>query len=85
MRPGNGEGDGPTEVEATLLVAPDGGEELADEVAGVEEVSGYRIRARDRTVLDDVYLDTPDGALGRAGLALRLRRAGGSTVVAVKG
>lgn len=74
-----------TEVEATLLVAPGDGEGLADEVAGVEAVAGYRVRRRDPAVLEDVYLDTPGDSLGRAGFALRLRRSGGNAFVAVKG
>ena len=34
--------------------------------------------------LEDRYVDTADGALGRAGFAVRLRQAGGETVVSVK-
>lgn len=76
---------GRTEVEATLLVAPERGEALAVEVAGVEELAGRRVRRREPVVLEDVYLDTPDDELGRAGFALRLRRAGDEVLVAVKG
>lgn len=81
---GGGAG-GRTEVESTLLVAPEKGEALALEVAGVESLAGHRVRRRDPVVLEDVYLDTPDDELGRAGFALRVRRAGGEVLVAVKG
>jgi CHAD domain-containing protein len=33
---------------------------------------------------EDVYVDTADGSLGRAGYAVRLRRAGGRTIVTLK-
>jgi CHAD domain-containing protein len=36
------------------------------------------------TQLEDRYVDTADGALGRAGFAVRLRQTGGETVVTVK-
>lgn len=81
---GGGAG-GRTEVESTLLVAPEKGEALALEVAGVESLAGHRVRPRDPVVLEDAYLDTPDDELGRAGFALRVRRAGGEVLVAVKG
>lgn len=84
-REGGDGGHGRTEVEATLRVSPEGGEELAAEVAGLEAVAGHPIRRRGPVALEDVYLDTPDDELGAAGLALRLRRAGGAPIVAVKG
>jgi inorganic triphosphatase YgiF len=86
VTPGSGGGAGDrTEVESTLLVAPERGEELAAEVASLGELAGHRVRRRDPVVLTDAYFDTPDDALGRAGFALRLRRAGGEVLVAVKG
>ncbi len=36
------------------------------------------------TQLEDRYVDTADGALGRAGFAVRLRQTGGETIVSVK-
>ncbi len=41
-------------------------------------------RARS-TQLEDRYVDTADGALARAGFAVRLRQTGGETIVSVKG
>jgi CHAD domain-containing protein len=41
-------------------------------------------RAR-ATQLEDRYVDTADGALARAGFAVRLRQTGGETIVSVKG
>lgn len=85
MTPEGGAAGDRTEVEATLLVAPEGGEELAAEVAGVEDVAGYRVRRRAPSVLEDLYFDTPGDELGRRGFALRLRRTEGAALVAVKG
>jgi CHAD domain-containing protein len=45
--------------------------------------SGGAGRAR-ATQLEDRYVDTADGALARAGYAVRLRQAGGETLVSVK-
>ena len=45
--------------------------------------AGTAGRARS-TQLEDRYVDTADGALGRAGFAVRLRQSGGKTVVSVK-
>lgn len=87
MTQGTGDGGSGdrTEVESTLLVAPERGEELAVEVASLGELAGHRVRRLDPVVLEDAYLDTPGDDLGRAGFALRLRRAGGEVLVAVKG
>lgn len=74
-----------SEVEATLRLAAGSGRELAEELAGLEEVAGYRLRRRRTRELEDLYFDTPEADLGRAGLALRLRRADGFWRIAVKG
>ncbi len=58
----------------------------AERLLGAERVgpfagSGGRARS---TQLEDRYVDTADGALGRAGFAVRLRQSGGQTIVSVK-
>ena len=58
----------------------------AERLLGAERVgpfAGGGGRARS-TQLEDRYVDTADGALGRAGFAVRLRQSGGETVVSVK-
>jgi CHAD domain-containing protein len=54
---------------------------LAAERVGPFAGSGGRARS---TQLEDRYVDTADGALGRAGFAVRLRQSGGETIVSVK-
>ena len=54
---------------------------LTAERVGPFAGSGGRART---TQLEDRYVDTADGALGRAGFAVRLRQSGGETIVSVK-
>jgi triphosphatase len=54
---------------------------LTAERVGPFAGSGGRARS---TQLEDRYVDTADGALGRAGFAVRLRQSGGETIVSVK-
>jgi len=54
---------------------------LAADRVGPFAGGGGRARS---TQLEDRYVDTADGALGRAGFAVRLRQSGGETIVSVK-
>jgi CHAD domain-containing protein len=72
-----------TEVELKYRVNdPATGERLlsADQLGGLQ-ASGGRARA---VQLEDRYVDTRDGALARAGFAVRLRQQGADTIVTVK-
>lgn len=69
------------EVELKLLVAP-GDLARIDRHPAVRAVRRGAARAQR---LETVYYDTPDGALARAGCALRLRRAGNRWVQTLKG
>jgi CHAD domain-containing protein len=72
-----------TEVELKYRVNdPATGERLlsADQLGGLQ-ASGGRARA---VQLEDRYVDTRDGALARAGFAVRLRQQGADTIVSVK-
>ncbi len=53
---------------------------LADQLGGLQATGG---RARS-TQLEDRYVDTSDGALAKAGFAVRLRQSGADTIVSVK-
>lgn len=71
----------PVETELKLRIAP----EAATAIARHPAVAAVR-RGRARTVrLVSTYYDTADGALARAGVALRLRRDGRRWVQTVKG
>ena len=57
----------------------------ATRLATVRALGRFRAAGRARQVqIEDRYLDTADGALGRAGYAVRLRRGPTSTIVSVK-
>ena len=74
------------EREASLAVAASDPGRIADSIAAVREVAGFRLEALPERDLHDVYLDRPDHDLRRAGLALRLRRTGEDPpLLAVKG
>ena len=77
------EGIRPMEVELKYRVGELAAAErlLAADRVGPFAVTGGRARS---TQLEDRYVDTADGALGRAGFAVRLRQSGGETIVSVK-
>ena len=57
----------------------------AERYLAAEEIGALTGTAAPRsTQLEDRYVDTADGALGRAGFAVRLRRSGRGTIVSVK-
>ena len=54
-------------------------------LATVRSIGPFRAAGRARQVqIEDRYLDTADGALARAGYAVRLRRGPTMTIVSVK-
>ncbi len=58
----------------------------AERYLAAEEIGAFSGTAALRsTQLEDRYVDTADGALGRAGFAVRLRQSGRGTIVSVKG
>ena len=72
-----------TEVELKYRV---GDLTAAERLLGADHIgpfSGTSSGAR-ATQLEDRYVDTADGALARAGFAVRLRQSGGETIVSVK-
>jgi CHAD domain-containing protein len=72
-----------TEVELKYRVADVAAAERVLAADRLGPFSGGAGRAR-ATQLEDRYVDTADGALARAGYAVRLRQAGGETLVTVK-
>jgi len=73
----------PVEVELKYRVGDLAAAErlLSAERVGPFAVTGGRVRS---TQLEDRYVDTAAGALGRAGFAVRLRQSRGETIVSVK-
>jgi CHAD domain-containing protein/adenylate cyclase class IV len=79
----NGHTPHPVEIELKYRL-----DDLAagDGLLARDELGGLRATGATTEVHhDDRYLDTPDGALARAGYAARLRHSDGGTVVTVKG
>lgn len=74
------------EREASLAVTSPQPGRVADRLAAVRELAGFRVEPLPDRDLRDVYLDRSDERLRREGLALRLRWTdGGPPLLAVKG
>jgi CHAD domain-containing protein len=57
----------------------------AERIIAADRIGPFSAGARARTIqLEDRYVDTSDGALRRAGFAVRLRQRGATTLVSVK-
>ncbi len=80
--PGGNSTNGQAELELKYRVT-----ELAaaERIIAADRIGPFTAGAQARTIqLEDRYVDTGDGALGRAGFAVRLRQRGGETLVSVK-
>jgi inorganic triphosphatase YgiF len=77
------QGAHPVEVELKYRVL-DGG--TSDRLIEAERLGAFAAtgRATRTTQLEDRYVDTIDGALAKAGFAVRLRQSGAGTIVSVK-
>ncbi len=73
------------EIETKLIVAAADPEAVFDEIQRCESPEGYRLRLAERKILSDTYFDTTGGRLQRSKWAVRVRRIGDATHVALKG
>jgi len=73
----------PTELELKYRVDDPTGAERVLRAERIGDFSGG-LHSMRTSQMEDRYVDTPDGALGRAGFAVRLRQSGGDTIVSVK-
>jgi inorganic triphosphatase YgiF len=73
------------EVELSLVIAADDPESVLRRLARLRDVGPYALHARGSDRIVDRYFDTPDGALQKQGLALRLRTLDGETLIGLKG
>ena len=73
------------EREAKLVIRDARPETIADAIAALDHLAGCRLVPAGEVALRDVYLDTPARALSEWGDALRVRVAGGETLLALKG
>jgi inorganic triphosphatase YgiF len=74
----------PREVEGVLLVCADDQEAAGRKVAALERVDRFELRALPTRRIRDTYLDTGDGAVGAAGVALRVRELDGRALLTLK-
>lgn len=73
MRPHAADRTAPLEIEVKLIVCAPAPDRVAAAVADLERIGPYRLAPGQRQQILDRYFDTPDGALDRRGLGLRLR------------
>ncbi|MDR7522023.1 MAG: CYTH domain-containing protein [Armatimonadota bacterium] len=73
------------EHEVTLVIASDVPEAVAERLADLTDLAGYRLLAPQTHAIRDVHFDTPDRALEARDLALRLREIDGQRWISVKG
>jgi hypothetical protein len=76
---------GPWEAEVKLVIASDEPGAIANELAGMSHLPGFDLLPGEKLLLKDTYYDSADRALSSKGWALRVRRSGGSILVALKG
>ncbi|MDR7486641.1 MAG: CYTH domain-containing protein [Armatimonadota bacterium] len=73
------------EHEVTLVIASDVPEAVAERLADLTDLAGYRLLAPQTHAIQDVHFDTADRALEARDLALRLRVIDGQRWISVKG
>lgn len=75
----------PRETEIALAIRSSRAEQIADEIARLDQLGRYRLAPAESHLLHDVYLETRDGALQARRLALRLRTVNGQPLITLKG
>lgn len=73
------------EAETTLVICSEQPDEVARSLNRLNVLGEYELVQGDSRVQHDRYFDTPYGALGNRGWALRLRQAGSSWWITLKG
>jgi inorganic triphosphatase YgiF len=73
------------ETETALLICAEDPASLARRIARIVKVAGYQLLRRPPVRLRDLYFDTPDGALRKQQLAVRLRESDRVKLITLKG
>jgi len=76
--------DSTKEVELVLMIVSRDPRSLAEKIAGLESLAGYRLSRRPPVAIHDVYLDTSDKRLKQRRLNLRVRRQEGASWLTMK-
>jgi hypothetical protein len=75
----------PQETEATLIILSESPDCISRTLATRPSLGGHELEQQKVQAIRDRYFDTPDGALGARGYALRLRESGTGQLIALKG
>jgi inorganic triphosphatase YgiF len=75
----------PREIEAALVIRSDAAEKIAKAIAALDAIGGYRLEPQETQKIRDLYFDTPDRALEKRRLGLRIRQVNGKTLITLKG
>ena len=73
------------EIEASLAICAADAGAVADAIAALRQIGGYVLVRPAELMLRDVYWDMPNDSLDCERMALRLRTAGGGTLLTLKG
>jgi hypothetical protein len=73
------------EIEAAFVIAATDGAAVLDRLGRAERLGPFTLGEAEHLSIRDVYFDTPDGALRRAGRGLRVRIQNGKTLITLKG
>jgi hypothetical protein len=73
------------EAESTLVILSEAPESVADKIAALTSVRGYRLLPQAPMTIHDLYLGIYGSASGKPGVALRIREVGETYLITMKG
>ncbi|MEJ2238089.1 MAG: CYTH domain-containing protein [Gemmatimonadales bacterium] len=73
------------EIEAKLVILSESPREIALAIGQLDALGEWLLRKRRPVAVRDTYFDVADDALGKLGIALRLRRSADECLITVKG
>ncbi len=82
--PDNSDSDSRKEVELVLMIVAKDPRTVAQEIAMLDSMAGYRLSRQPPRVMHDVYFDTEDGRLKQRRINLRVRHLDGSYWLTMK-
>lgn len=73
------------EIELALVICAPQPQRIVDKLGALTELGSYSLRPAEDKAICDIYVDTPDGALGTRQLSLRVRQVNGRERLTLKG